>query len=125
MSRHSSPTLWRANVCSPWMSAARLKRSAIVFEPIVTGGAAASINFSSLTRDKEEVCRLGGGGAALGGAHLGGLGEGGLVETCEEEGLVDATLEDGNSELHALDDHFATLQTGLAGQFGGRQVNGH
>ena len=36
MSRHSSPTLWRAKVCSPWISAARPKRSAIVFEPGVT-----------------------------------------------------------------------------------------
>jgi hypothetical protein len=33
---------------------------------------------------------------ALRGAYLGSLIEDGLVEACEEQGLVDATLEDGN-----------------------------
>src|SRR5436305_728164 len=48
-----------------------------------------------------------------------------FVEAGEEGGIVNAALDDPTTELHAHDDHSATLQTGLAGQFGGRQVNGH
>src|SRR3954451_17026094 len=48
-----------------------------------------------------------------------------LAQIGEEEGLVDAALEDGHAQLHALIDDFATLHTRFASELGGRQVDCH
>ena len=48
-----------------------------------------------------------------------------FAEAREEEGLVDAPVEDWNPPLDALDDHIAAFQTGLSCKLGGGQVNGH
>src|SRR5215208_5608561 len=48
-----------------------------------------------------------------------------LAQVGEEEGLVDPALEDGDAQLHALLDDFATLHTRFASEFGGRQVDCH
>src|SRR3954449_6704894 len=48
-----------------------------------------------------------------------------VLERGEEEGLVDAALEDRDAQLHALCDDVTPLEPGLASQLGRRQVNGH
>src|SRR5688572_1114407 len=49
----------------------------------------------------------------------------GRAEACEEQGLVDATLEDRHTELHALRDDVPALEAGLASKLGGREVISH
>src|SRR5512133_4165907 len=46
-------------------------------------------------------------------------------EARHEEGLVDAALEDGDAQLHALRDDVPSLEPCLAGELSGRQVNSH
>src|SRR5947209_1324293 len=48
-----------------------------------------------------------------------------LAEAREEEGLVDATIEDRDTELEAFGDHVTTLESRLSCQLRGRQVIGH
>src|SRR3954454_18192785 len=48
-----------------------------------------------------------------------------LADARQEERLVDASLEDRDSQFHALGDDFAPLESGLSCQLGRRQVNGH
>src|SRR5690242_13760995 len=73
-------------------------------------------------------------GTAISGENpLGGLGLLGLrwgrarnfAQAGEEEGLVDATVEDRNPPLAAFDDHVAALQAGLSCKLGGGEVNCH
>src|SRR5829696_9474762 len=73
------------------------------------------------------ACRWRAAGAS-GGCYPGGGGATGralLADVGEEEGLVDAPLEDGHAQLHALLDDFATLHSGLSREFGGREVDCH
>jgi hypothetical protein len=46
-------------------------------------------------------------------------------EARHEQRLVDAALEDRDAQLHALRDDVPSLESGLAGELSGRQVNGH
>src|SRR3954447_26931392 len=48
-----------------------------------------------------------------------------LLEGAEEQRLVDATLEDRDTELHALRDYFAPVHAGFTSELGGRQVDRH
>src|SRR5215210_1141112 len=133
MSRHAPSTLHRAATSSPYCSAARPMRSAIVFEPVdlVAAVVPACIAFSSRTVRQErdsmsvraergEDVRLGSGGGASGLRTPRGL-----TEVGEEEGLVDPALEDRDAHLHALRDDFLAFEAGLASELGGRQVIRH
>src|SRR5215212_3921159 len=62
---------------------------------------------------------------ALGGGDSVRVGRRLLVHAREEERLVDAALEDWYAHLHALLDHLTALESRLAGQLRGRQVNRH
>src|SRR5215211_2536791 len=107
--------------------------SAIVFEPVdslVAGTVLDSIRSSSCppgNADSMWAARRG----ALRGGSAGGCpgrfaaGRALLAQVGEEEGLVDAALEDGNAQLHALLDDFATLHAGLSCELGGREVDCH
>src|SRR5215211_298799 len=46
-------------------------------------------------------------------------------EVRQEQGLVDAALEDGDAHLHTLFDDFATLEARLPSELRGREVNCH
>src|SRR3712207_5573847 len=108
--------------------------SAIVVEPVVCidAGTAVldSIHSSSrpgegaesmwAARPRGATCRSGGG--YLG---VGSRGRALLAQVGEEEGLVDAPLEDGHAQLHAILDDLATLHAGLARELGGREVDCH
>src|SRR4051812_31188778 len=62
-----------------------------------------------------------------GGGYLVGStgGRGLLAEVREEQGLVDAALEDRYAHLHALLDHLTALHTGFAGELRGREMDCH
>jgi hypothetical protein len=47
---------------------------------------------------------------------------GALANGGEEEALVDASLEDGDSVLETLVENLAAAEAGFAGELGGRQV---
>src|SRR4051794_32708401 len=131
-SRQPPSTLCRAAIRSPYCSAARPIRSAIVFEPVVRTGtvvpaciASSSVNdcsggrFYAAARRGRSGCE----GRLRGGP--GGLLLRAVAEVREEERLVDAALEDRDAHLHALRDDFLALEACLASQFRGRQVNSH
>src|ERR1044072_2159357 len=60
-----------------------------------------------------------------GGLRLPAGDPGQVLERREEEGLVDASLEDRDAHLHALGDYVAPLETGLARHLGRREVDSH
>src|SRR5687768_2798110 len=52
-------------------------------------------------------------------------GRGLFREVRQEQGLVDAALEDRYAHLHALLDHLAALKAGLPGELRGREMDCH
>src|SRR5688500_15272671 len=48
-----------------------------------------------------------------------------FAEVCEEQGLVDAALEDRHAHFHALLDDLATLHAGFARELRGREMDCH
>src|SRR5215210_6426048 len=102
--------------------------SAMVLDPVDAAAGAtvpASIVVCSSSRTPEEgdttYCSSGG-GDALGRCRRG---RGLLAEVHQEQGLVDAALEDRHAHLHALLDHLTALQACFAGELRGREVNCH
>jgi hypothetical protein len=53
------------------------------------------------------------------------LRDGRFAHAAEEEGLVDSTVEDGDTQLDAFGDDVAPFETGFTGKLGGRQVIRH
>src|SRR5215510_9431458 len=48
-----------------------------------------------------------------------------LLKAADEQRLVDPSLEDRDAHFHALRDDLAPVHSGLASEFGGRQVDRH
>src|SRR5919198_2245723 len=112
--------------------------SAIVREPVDRSAAAGAVLLSiapppspSAKSDSmglcEERAKVGAPAACCsGGGYLRSTGGRGLLaEVREEQGLVDAALEDRYAHLHALLDHLTALHTGFASELRGREMDCH
>src|SRR3954451_5307763 len=126
-----APSCLKRTATAPaWTSAARAARSAIVLEPVDGTSVAAVLPSISPSSCEEADSRLprgaggdarrvsGGGGLRLGREALG-------LQVGQEQRLVDPALEDRHPELHALLDDLAAVETGLASELSGRQVDCH
>src|SRR5262245_25358283 len=131
---HAPSALCRAATRSPYWSAARTIRSAIVFEPVDV--ATVLVPACMLVLLRERLVRRGdsmpprAGSAAERWRRLrGDAGGRGLLrhvaDVGQEEGLVDAALEDRDAQFDTLRDDFLALEAGLASELRGRQVICH
>src|SRR5215213_1000102 len=100
----------------------------MVFDPVDAAAGAtvpASIVLRSSSSGPEEgdttYCSSGGGYAL----RRRGLGHGLVAEVHQEQGLVDAALEDRHAHLHALLNHLTALEACFAGQLRGGEVDCH
>src|SRR3954454_12489386 len=129
---HAPSTFRRAATRSPYWSAARTIRSAIVFDPVDVATAvvpacipSSSVNDCSGGRFYAAARRGRDGWGGVLDGDAGGLCLLRVAEVGQEESLIDAALEDRDAHLHALRDDFLALEAGLASELRGRQVIGH